>query len=121
MLYINLFVNRSTHTRYWSIHDVQRYFFGDLHCEKVLFTYQYPNLRMPSQLGSYFWRANTALKLPPALYQKEFNRSLEVTLKKIEATQAQMDRIMISDQLIKLDRLDMFKRKSFFRILMNIM
>ncbi|KAM3968425.1 uncharacterized protein ACR2FA_002115 [Aphomia sociella] len=111
----------STNTRYWSIHDVQRYFFGELHCEKVLFTYQYPNLRMPTTLGSYFWRANTALKLPSTLHQKDFNRSLEVTLKKMEASQVQMDRIIISDQLIKIDRLDEFKRKTFFRILLNIL
>ncbi|XP_028174213.1 uncharacterized protein LOC114362855 [Ostrinia furnacalis] len=94
----------STDTRYWSIHDVQRYFFGDLHCEQVLFTYQYPNLRMPTRLGSYFWKANTALKLPPKLYQKEFHQSLEITLKKMEAEQCQMDRLMISDQLIKIDQ-----------------
>ncbi|XP_063838118.1 uncharacterized protein LOC135087208 [Ostrinia nubilalis] len=111
----------STDTRYWSIHDVQRYFFGDLHCEQVLFTYQYPNLRMPTRLGSYFWKANTALKLPPKLYQKEFHQSLEITLKKMEAEQCQMDRLMISDQLIKIDRLDDFKRKTFFRILQNIL
>ncbi|XP_052752673.1 uncharacterized protein LOC113517771 [Galleria mellonella] len=111
----------STDTRYWSIHDVQRYFFGEQHCEKVLFPYQYPNIRMPTTLGNYFWRANTALKLPSTSYQKEFNRSLEVTLKKMEAEQAQMDRMIICDQLIKIDRLDEFKRKTFFRILLNIL
>ncbi|XP_045784259.1 uncharacterized protein LOC123880265 isoform X2 [Maniola jurtina] len=74
-------VLRSTDSRYWSIHDVQRYCLGDLHCEQVLFTYQYPNLRMPSLLGSYLWRANTALKSPPALYIRELHRSVELTLK----------------------------------------
>lgn len=72
---------RSTHTKYWSIHDVQRYFLGELHCEQVLFTYQYPNLKMPSRLGNHLWMANTALKLPSALYMKELHMSLEKTLK----------------------------------------
>lgn len=38
----------------------------------------------------------------------------------MEAEQCQMDRMIISDQLIKIDRLDNFKRKTFFRILANI-
>nr|XP_013189248.1 unnamed protein product [Amyelois transitella] len=113
-------VLKSIDSRYWSIHDVQRYFVGELHCEKVLFTYQYPNLRMPSRLGSYLWKANTALKLQPKLYQKELNSSFEITLKKMEAQQVQMNRLIISDQLIKIDRLDYFKRQTFFRILLNI-
>ncbi|CAH4038375.1 unnamed protein product [Pieris brassicae] len=74
-------VLRSTNTQYWSIHDVQRYFIGEMHCETVLFTYQYPNIRMPTRLGSYFLKANTSLKLPTALYMKELFRSLETTLK----------------------------------------
>ncbi|KAG6449157.1 hypothetical protein O3G_MSEX005887 [Manduca sexta] len=114
-------VLRSTNARYWSIHDVQRYFLGDLHCEKLLFTYQYPNLRMPTRLGSYFWRANTAMKLPSHLYLKEFHRSLETTMKKIEAKQIQIHRLLLSDKLIKLDRLDDFKRKTFLRILNNVL
>nr|XP_034839216.1 uncharacterized protein LOC117995323 [Maniola hyperantus] len=113
-------VLRSTDSRYWSIHDVQRYHLGDLHCEQVLFTYQYPNLRMPSLLGSYLWKANTALKLPPALYIKELHRSIELTLKKMEVKQAQMDRLIISDQLINIDRLHYSKRKSFLKILNSI-
>lgn len=72
---------RSMHTRYWSIHDVQRYFVGDLHCEQILFTCQYPNLRMPTLHGSYLWRANTATKIPPKLYLKEFAVSMATTLK----------------------------------------
>ncbi|KAJ0183841.1 hypothetical protein K1T71_000264 [Dendrolimus kikuchii] len=111
----------SKDTRYWSIRDVQRYFYGDLHCEKVLFTYQYPSLRMPSHLGSYLWKDNTALKLPSAVYMKELHRSLEITLKKMEAKEVQINRLIISDQLIKIDRLDVFKRKTFFRILLNIL
>ncbi|CAH0684461.1 unnamed protein product [Chilo suppressalis] len=111
----------STDTRYWSIHDVQRYFVGDLHCEKVLFTIQYPNLRMPTRQGSYFWKANTALKLPPKLYQKELNLTLEITLKKMEREQCQMNKIIVSDQLININRFDYFKRKTFFRILGNIL
>ncbi|XP_052746776.1 uncharacterized protein LOC112047839 [Bicyclus anynana] len=111
---------RSTDTRYWSIHDVQRYYLGDLHCEQVLFTYQYPNLQMPTTLGSFFWKANTALKLPPALYLKELHRSIEHTLRKMEVQNSQMDRLIISDQLIKIDRLDCFKRKSFFKSMKHI-
>ncbi|XP_038216810.1 uncharacterized protein LOC119835846 [Zerene cesonia] len=111
---------RSTDTRYWSIHDVQRYFVGELHCERVLFTYQYPNIRMPTRFGSYLWKANTALKLPPALYMRELHRSLETTLKKFEAEQIQINRLILCDQLIKIDRLDCFKRQTFFRLLGNI-
>ncbi|XP_039764192.1 uncharacterized protein LOC120636689 isoform X2 [Pararge aegeria] len=113
-------VLRSTDSRYWSIHDVQRYFLGELHCEQVLFSYQYPNLRLPSSIGSYLWKLNTALKLPSPLYWKELHRSLELTLKKIEVKQKQMDRLIISDQLIRIERLDYFKRKSFLKSLMSI-
>lgn len=73
--------SRSVQTKYWSIHDVQRYFLGELHCEKVLFTYQYPNLELPSRLGKHLWMANTALKLPPAVYMKELHTSIETTFK----------------------------------------
>ncbi|XP_064076357.1 uncharacterized protein LOC113401895 [Vanessa tameamea] len=113
-------VLKSTHTKYWSIHDVQRYFLGEHHCEQVLFTYQYPNLKMPTTLGSYLWQANTALKLPPRLYLKELHMSLETTLKKMETNEVQIDRLILSDQLIKIDRLDDFKRKTFLRLLQNI-
>ncbi|XP_072930374.1 uncharacterized protein [Epargyreus clarus] len=114
-------VLRSTDPRYWSIHDVQRYLVGELHCERVLFTSQYPQLRLPSAHGQHLWRANTALKLPPARYLKEFHISFEHTLKNMEAKQVQMDRIIISDLLIKIERLDYFKRKTFFRLLENIL
>ncbi|XP_053623706.1 uncharacterized protein LOC128682829 isoform X2 [Plodia interpunctella] len=114
-------VLKSTDSRYWSIHDVQRYYYGELHCEQVLFTYQYPNLRMPTRHGSHLWKANTALKLPLKMYQKELHSSFEITLKKMEAKQVQMNRLIVSDQLIKIDRLDYFKRQTFFRILLNIM
>ena len=72
---------RSTQTKYWSIHDVQRYFLGDLHCEQVLFTYQYPNLKMPSRLGNHLWLANTALKLSSSVYMKELHMSIETSFK----------------------------------------
>lgn len=72
---------RSENSKYWSVHDVQRYFIGDLHCEQVLFTYQYPNLNLPTKLGRYLYKANAALKLSPVLYQKELHRSFEMTLK----------------------------------------
>lgn len=36
---------------------------------------------MPTPLGSYFWRTNMAIKLPPKLYRKEFNMAFEITLK----------------------------------------
>ncbi|KAI8430854.1 hypothetical protein MSG28_001000 [Choristoneura fumiferana] len=49
--------------------------------DDVLFSHQYPNLRMPTSLGSYLWRTNTAMKLPPKLYRKEFNMAFEITLK----------------------------------------
>ncbi|XP_050683721.1 uncharacterized protein LOC126978727 isoform X3 [Leptidea sinapis] len=114
-------VLRSTDPQFWSIHDVQRYFVGELHCEKVLFTFQYPNLRMPTRFGSHLWKANTSLKLQPTLYLKELYMSVEVTLKKMEARQVQINRLIISDQLIKLDRLDKFKRMTFLRILGNIL
>ncbi|XP_073953941.1 uncharacterized protein isoform X2 [Choristoneura fumiferana] len=111
----------STDTRYWSIHDVQRYCLLELHCEQVLFSHQYPNLRMPTSLGSYLWRTNTAMKLPPKLYRKEFNMAFEITLKKMEAEECQMDRLIVSDLVIKVNCLDHFKRKTFFRILNNIL
>ncbi|CAF4752393.1 unnamed protein product [Pieris macdunnoughi] len=114
-------VLRSTNTQYWSIHDVQRYFIGELHCETVLFTYQYPNIRMPTRLGSYFLKANTALKLPTALYMKELFRSLETTLKKMVQNQAQMHRLIFCDQLIQLNRLDYYKRRTFFKLLEHIL
>ncbi|OWR48504.1 hypothetical protein KGM_209667 [Danaus plexippus plexippus] len=113
-------VLRSTDTRYWSIHDVQRYFLGELHCDQVLFTYQYPSLKLPTHLGTYLWKANTALKIPPKLFMKELHMSIEETLKKMEIKKLQMDRLLVSDQLIRLHRLDYFKRKTFFRILQNI-
>ncbi|CAH2103565.1 unnamed protein product [Euphydryas editha] len=113
-------VLKSTHSKYWSIHEVQRYFLGELHCEKVLFTYQYPNLKLPSDLGSYLWKANTALKQPPVLYMKELQMSLQITLKKMETKQVQIDRLILSDQLINIHRLDYFKKKTFFRLLHNI-
>lgn len=34
---------------------------------------------------------------------------------------AQMDRLIVNDQLFKLDRLDYFRRKSFFKILFNLL
>ncbi|XP_059055170.1 uncharacterized protein LOC131849184 isoform X2 [Achroia grisella] len=108
-------------TQFWSIHDVQRYFCGQLHCEQVLFTYQYPNIRMPTKLGNYSWKSNTALKIPSTQYQKELNRCLEITLKKMEANETQMDLLIICDQLINIERLDEFKRKTFFRIILNIL
>ncbi|CAG9558431.1 unnamed protein product [Danaus chrysippus] len=74
-------VLRSTDTRYWSIHDVQRYFLGELHCDQVLFTYQYPSLKLPTHLGTYLWKANTALKISPKLFMKELHISIEETLK----------------------------------------
>lgn len=40
---------------------------------------------------------------------------------KMEAQQCQMDRLIMSDLVIKLDCLDHFKRKTFFRILNNIL
>ncbi|XP_062525112.1 uncharacterized protein LOC101742224 isoform X3 [Bombyx mori] len=110
----------NAYSRYWSIHDVQRYFLGDLHCEKILFTHQYPNLKLPSRLGNTLWKTNTATKVLPKLYLKEFNRSLEVTLKKMVSTKAQMNRLIISDQLINIDCLDYFKRKTFFDYLLKI-
>lgn len=39
----------------------------------------------------------------------------------MEAEEAQMDRLIVNDQLFKLDRLDYFKRKMFFRILNNLL
>ncbi|XP_028033028.1 uncharacterized protein LOC114245175 [Bombyx mandarina] len=110
----------NAYSRCWSIHDVQRYFLGDLHCEKILFTHQYPNLKLPSRLGNTLWKTNTATKVLPKLYLKEFNRSLEVTLKKMVSTKAQMNRLIISDQLINIDCLDYFKRKTFFDYLLKI-
>ncbi|XP_075990813.1 uncharacterized protein LOC142986280 [Anticarsia gemmatalis] len=109
----------STDTRYWDIHDVQRYFLAEEHCEQVLFVYQYPNMRLPTRLGDYLWRANVAMKKPTNLYMKTLNRDLEITLKKIKAHESQMDRLIISDQLVKLDRLDCFRRKSFMELLLN--
>ncbi|CAK1554989.1 unnamed protein product [Leptosia nina] len=114
-------VLRSTNPRYWSIHNVQRYFVGQLHCEQVLFTYQYPNIRMPSRLGSYLWKTNTALKLPSALYIKELNMSLDTTLKKMVENEAQMHRLIICDQLVKIAQLDHHKRQTFFRLVQDIM
>ncbi|XP_048004336.1 uncharacterized protein LOC125240485 [Leguminivora glycinivorella] len=91
-----------------------------LHCESVLFTCQYPTLRMPSRLGAHFWSSNTALKLPSTLYMKEFHRAMETTLMKMESEDAQMDRLIISDQIVNVNYLDYFKRKTFFRLLNNI-
>ncbi|XP_063547651.1 uncharacterized protein LOC134755103 [Cydia strobilella] len=114
-------VLRSTDTRYWSIHDVQRYSELMLHCENVLFTCQYPTLRLPSRLGAHFWGSNAALKLPTRLYLKEFHRALETTLMKMQFEEAQMDRLIISDQIVNVNCLDYFKRKTFFRLLNNIL
>ncbi|CAK1588779.1 unnamed protein product [Parnassius mnemosyne] len=115
------YVLRAHDTCFWSIEDVQRYFRGQLHCEEVLFTCEYPNLSLPTPIGLHSWRSNVALKRPSANYLKEFHRSLEITLKKMEAEQAQIDRLIICDQLIKVDLMDYFKRKTFFRILLNIL
>ncbi|KAJ2954365.1 hypothetical protein O0L34_g2627 [Tuta absoluta] len=114
-------VLQTTNSRYWSIHDPQRYFLMDLHCEQVLFTQQYPNLRMKTRLGSHMWKENTASKVPPFFtYQKEFLLSMEITLKKMEINEDQVDRLIVSDQLINVSKFDVQKRKSFFRILENI-
>ncbi|CAH2034197.1 unnamed protein product, partial [Iphiclides podalirius] len=75
------YVLRANDTGCWSIHDVQRYFRGQMHCEKVLFTCQYPNLRLQTPLGNHSWRCHAARKRPPANYLKEFHRSLAVVLK----------------------------------------
>ena len=39
--------------------------------------------------------------------------------KKAVAEQLQVDRLIVSDQLIKIDQLDYFKRKTFFKLLQN--
>lgn len=39
---------------------------------------------------------------------------------KLEAKQTQVDRLILSDQLININRLDYFKRKTFFKLLHNI-
>ncbi|VVD05136.1 unnamed protein product [Leptidea sinapis] len=49
------------------------------------------------------------------------HRKLSYNELKMEARQVQMNRLIISDQLIKLDRLDKFKRMTFLRILGNIL
>lgn len=36
---------------------------------------------MPTRLGSYLWRTNTATKIPPKQYLKEFAVSMATTLK----------------------------------------
>ncbi|KAJ8737645.1 hypothetical protein PYW08_000240 [Mythimna loreyi] len=111
----------SKESEYWEINEVQRYFTGDHHCEKVLFVYPYPYPRMPTPLSSHLWRANAALKLQCQLYQRELLNSMETTLKKMEADMAQMDRLIVPDSIVKLDRLDYFTRKGFFRHLQNIL
>nr|XP_049695651.1 uncharacterized protein LOC110374236 [Helicoverpa armigera] len=105
---------------YQEINDVSRYFTGDQHCGKVLFTYQYPNLKMPTPLGNYLYRANIALKVQSNLYRKELQNSIELTLKKMVLERAQMDRLIVSDGIIKLDKLDYFRREAFFRLLCNV-
>lgn len=39
---------------------------------------------------------------------------------KLEAKRTQIDRLILSDQLININRLDYFKRKTFFKLLHNI-
>ncbi|KAJ8737194.1 hypothetical protein PYW07_000465 [Mythimna separata] len=110
----------SKESNYWEINEVQRYFTGDHHCEKVLFVYPYPYPRMVTPHSSHLWRANTALKLSSKLYQRELHNSMETTLKKMEATAAQMDRLIVPDGIVKLDRLDCFSRQAFLRHLQNV-
>ncbi|XP_068628513.1 uncharacterized protein [Battus philenor] len=119
-LQISDYVLRANDTIYWAIPEVQRYVLGKLHCEEVLFTCQYPNLKMPTPLGNHTWRNHAALKKSPALYLKEFHRCLESMLKKMEAEETQIDRLIVNDQLIKINLLDHYKRKTFFDVLLNI-
>ncbi|CAB3225631.1 unnamed protein product [Arctia plantaginis] len=111
----------STDTRYWNIHDVQRYFYAHEHCNQILYTYQYPNLRMPTHFGDYLWRANTAMKLPSNQFLKTLNKDLAITLKKMKSSEEQMDRLIVPDQLLHLDRLDYFRRKSILDNLSHVL
>uniref|UniRef100_A0A2A4J188 Uncharacterized protein n=1 Tax=Heliothis virescens TaxID=7102 RepID=A0A2A4J188_HELVI len=105
---------------YQEISDVSRYFTGNQHCSQVLFTYQYPNLKMPTPLGNYLYRANVALKVQSNLYRKELQNSIEITLKKMVIKRAQMDRLIIPDGIVKLEKFDYFGREAFFRLLCNV-
>ncbi|XP_035458360.1 uncharacterized protein LOC118281737 isoform X1 [Spodoptera frugiperda] len=110
----------SKDTAYWDIEEAQRYFQAMLHCEEVILAFQYPYPRLPTPLGNYLWRANVATKLESNIYRAEVHCAIEITLKKMEVERAQMDRITISGCYVKLARLDYFRRKTFFRLLCNI-
>ncbi|CAH1647626.1 unnamed protein product [Spodoptera littoralis] len=110
----------SKDTAFWDIEQAQRYFQASLHCEQVILAFQYPYPRLPTPLGNYLWRANVATKVESNIYRAEVHCAIEITLKKMEVERAQMDRIIISGCYVKLVRLDYFRRKTFFRLLCNI-
>ncbi|CAH0578163.1 unnamed protein product [Chrysodeixis includens] len=111
---------RTPDSRFYDIHDVHRYFVANVHCEQVLFTYQYPYVKMPTALGNYLWRDSISLKKSSLLHERDVYSALEITLKKMLVAQSQMDRMIIPDRVFKLDRLDYFRRKSFFSLVYKI-
>ncbi|XP_048488451.1 uncharacterized protein LOC105382709 [Plutella xylostella] len=113
-------VLKSTDPRYWSLHDPLRYFPGDLHCEQILLPAQYPNLQLTSKHAEHLWRVNAAGKRHTALYDKNKYIAVGRTMKKMITSEVQMERLIIPDQLLKLDRMDHFQRKTFMKELLDI-